>query len=81
MMRKTSFMAFLRKCTHRKDLVGFFAREWLVDHRPGKPTKMKGMKSVLDYMITQGATESAQLAAQLAWEEWRAAAQMQDDGD
>lgn len=71
-MRKTSFATFLRKCNHRKDLVGSFAREWLADNQEGKPTGMKGVKSVLDYMIPLGATESAQLAAQLAWDEWRA---------
>jgi hypothetical protein len=71
-MAKTGFTAFLRNCTHREDLVGFFAREWVEDTHYGKPTGAKGVQPILDYMADQGSTESAMLAASLAWDEWRA---------
>ena len=70
-MHKPSFTIFLRKHTRREDLVGFFAREWLADTRSGKPTGMKGVQPVLDYLSAQGYTESAVLAASKAWDEWR----------
>lgn len=80
-MGKTSFLIFLRKRQHRKDLVGFFAREWLADNRNGKPTGTKGVQSVIDYMIAQGATESAILAAQKAHEEWRELSRVVENKD
>ncbi len=77
-MAKKGFTAFLRERQHRKDLVGFFAREWLADSHYGKPTATKGVQVILDYMAARGSTESAMLAASLAWDEWRLSLSQED---
>lgn len=80
-MRVPRFSTFLKQHIHRKDLVGFFASEWLADHRHGKPTANRGLKGIIVYLRAHEATESMVEAASQAWSEWMVASSEDKSGD